>query len=463
MAYNTILIKRRPFSSGVPGAPTPGSLTVGELAFNEVNSTLYFESSLGTLAIAGSGSYVDRTTDQTINGNKTFTGSTTLSTTTWSAGSTLNFSGNVLGNIGAPSLSSDATTKQYVDDKVAGITFADVSLLSAEVYDTFVKLTEERPVTLLSGISVTDGISTDTLTTTGDATVGGSLTITGNLSVVGAFTQINTEVTATSAFDITNNGTGPALEVTQTGDQPIAVFYDDANPALYIDGKTLTPGYVGIGTSTPNEKLTVSGNISASGTIYGSGGLEVSSGAGATTLYVENGKVGINTETPNEEFTVVGDISASGNIYGLDIYARNGDFTGTMDIDGATTLGSTLSVVSTVQFDSTLTVDGTTTLNSTLDVASAATFASSVSAQGALTVDGTSTLNGAVTINDTLYVSDSSTFASSVSALGAVEFDSTLTVDGLVTINNSTTTTGSISGSAGSSYIVDFIIDGGVF
>ena len=33
-------------------------------------------------------------------------------------------------------------------------------------------------------------------------------------------------------------------------------------------------------------------------------------------MYVDTSKVGINTENPNEELTVVGDISATGKIYG---------------------------------------------------------------------------------------------------------------------------------------------------
>jgi hypothetical protein len=45
-----------------------------------------------------------------------------------------------------------------------------------------------------------------------------------------------------------------------------------------------------------------------------SGSLEVGSGV-ISTLYVENQKVGINTETPNESLTVFGNISATGNLY----------------------------------------------------------------------------------------------------------------------------------------------------
>lgn len=39
-------------------------------------------------------------------------------------------------------------------------------------------------------------------------------------------------------------------------------------------------------------------------------------GSGSTVLYVSGSKVGINTETPNKELTVIGNISATGYIYG---------------------------------------------------------------------------------------------------------------------------------------------------
>ena len=55
-------------------------------------------------------------------------------------------------------------------------------------------------------------------------------------------------------------------------------------------------------------------NMSVTGIIYNQGGLEAGSG-GTASLYVETGKVGVNTETPNEHLTVVGNISASSGVY----------------------------------------------------------------------------------------------------------------------------------------------------
>jgi len=45
------------------------------------------------------------------------------------------------------------------------------------------------------------------------------------------------------------------------------------------------------------------------------GGIEIGGGL-STTFYVGSGLVGINTEFPNQELTVVGDISATGSLFG---------------------------------------------------------------------------------------------------------------------------------------------------
>jgi hypothetical protein len=90
------------------------------------------------------------------------------------------------------------------------------------------------------------------------------LCILGNLTVQGDTTTVNTTVTATSAMCIQNDGTGPALQLNQTGSQPIVDFQDDGTSAFYIEDG----GNVGIGTNNPNTNLTVVCNISASTLLY---------------------------------------------------------------------------------------------------------------------------------------------------------------------------------------------------
>ena len=93
----------------------------------------------------------------------------------------------------------------------------------------------------------------------------GNLTVTGNLTAFGDFSVLDTIVTTTSALSVTNTGTGPALAVNQTGAQPVADFKDDGAIALRIaDG-----GNVGINNTAPTERLTVNGNVLATGALSG--------------------------------------------------------------------------------------------------------------------------------------------------------------------------------------------------
>ena len=73
---------------------------------------------------------------------------------------------------------------------------------------------------------------------------------------------VNSQTIVSSNLAITNVGTGPALVVKKTGGNDIATFYDDSAVALKIWDR----GNVTIGTGlVHSEKLTVSGNVSATG------------------------------------------------------------------------------------------------------------------------------------------------------------------------------------------------------
>jgi hypothetical protein len=97
-------------------------------------------------------------------------------------------------------------------------------------------------------------------------------TIFGNLSVMGTRTEINTNVLNTSSLQIINPGIGPALYVQQlNSNYDVAQFVTEYDiPVLTIKNASFSPtARVGINTSDPNKELTVIGDISASGTIYG--------------------------------------------------------------------------------------------------------------------------------------------------------------------------------------------------
>lgn len=135
--------------------------------------------------------------------------------------------------------------------------------------------------------------------------VKGDARIEGNLTVNGISTIVNTDVSTTERLDITNDGTGPALRVTQLGAQPIADFYDDSNVlALRIaDG-----GAVGVGTSNPTNLLAVAGNVSV--------GAAYSNVAAPTNGLIIQGSVGVGLSNPSSALHVAGAVTATQGLLG---------------------------------------------------------------------------------------------------------------------------------------------------
>ena len=165
---NPIRIKRR--TSGASGAPS--GLLNAELAFNEVDNTLYYGfgdtagSASSILAIAGPGAFLTLSSTQTITGDKTFSGSLFAVTQTGSDNST------------------KVATTAFVTSKLSNLT---------NVVNTF--NTRTGNVTLTSS-DVTTALTYTPLTNTnpsvtGTLAVSGDTTITGNLTVNGTTVTIN--------------------------------------------------------------------------------------------------------------------------------------------------------------------------------------------------------------------------------------------------------------------------------
>jgi hypothetical protein len=87
-----------------------------------------------------------------------------------------------------------------------------------------------------------------------DVTVGRTL-FASNLQVLGEFTTMNTLTSNTEQMTITNDGSGPALIVRQTGNESVATFFDDNAVAMYIGGASADAGFVGIGTGAADNRL----------------------------------------------------------------------------------------------------------------------------------------------------------------------------------------------------------------
>jgi hypothetical protein len=128
--------------------------------------------------------------------------------------------------------------------------------------------------------------------------VSGNARIEGNLKVNGTFEQVNTVQGTTEQLKITNDGTGPAVIINQTGAQDILDIQDDTATCFKIrDG-----GHVNIGTITKPVDVDISGNLKLSGIITGSGsGLTSLNATNITgTLPIANGGTGVATLVANQ-------------------------------------------------------------------------------------------------------------------------------------------------------------------
>ena len=170
--------------------------------------------------------------------------------------------------------------------------------------------------------------------------VSGNVRIEGDLLVNGNYSQIDTNASTTEQWRVTNDGTGPAVIVKQSGEQPIAQFIDsNANTSVNSAGTATTSGSsttLTLSSQTDFDNLELESQIIiGSDTVYVISKssstppynitldreLNISSATSFTyklpynALYIENnGNVGINTNDPAYDLDVNGDIRAQGNI-----------------------------------------------------------------------------------------------------------------------------------------------------
>lgn len=188
---NTIRIKRRAASGG---AGAPSTLANAELAFNEASDILYYGTGTGgvggsatsVIAIAGSGAFVDLSTNQTIGGTKTFSNT---------------ISGSVSGNAGT------ATTWATARD---------------------LSLTGDATATL-SGVNGSANVSASITLATVNSNVGSftKLTVNGKGLVTAATSAVLADLGATTA-DFSMNG----YKITNLADP---VSDQDAATKYYVD------------------------------------------------------------------------------------------------------------------------------------------------------------------------------------------------------------------------------------
>lgn len=263
---NTIRIRRR--TSGASGAPS--SLKNAELAFNEVDETLYYGKgdtsgdATSVLAIAGPGAFLGLTGTQTVTGNKTFSGTLDLG------------SSAIATTKSANNNSTAVATTAYVDGAVTAATY---TFTLAGDTGTSQTISDEQTVTISGGTGLSSVASaTNTITVNLDNTAvtagsygsasaiptftvdaQGRLTAAGTASISTSFT-----VDADSGDNLTISGGDTFVIIGGTGLTSTASATDTLT--LDLDNTAVTAGSFGSATAVSTFTVDAQGRLTAAGT-----------------------------------------------------------------------------------------------------------------------------------------------------------------------------------------------------
>jgi uncharacterized protein YjlB len=385
---NTIRIKRRA-SGGSSGAPS--SLENAELAFTEVDDVLYYGKGTGgaggsatnVIAIGGSGAFATLGTNQTISGNKTFSGTVT---------------------VGAPSSDMHAATKKYVDDSVSAVS-GSITVAGDSGSSQTVSLNDIFTISGGTGLSSVAS-STDTLTINLDNTsvtagsygssnsiptftvdAQGRLTAAGSASISTSFT-----LDADSGSDLTISGGDTLTIVGGTGLTSVASATDTLT--INLDNTAVTAGSYGSASSVATFTVDAQGRLTSAGSTT----IDIALGTNTSGSYVTSLTEGTGVTITNNSgegstpTIAIGQsvaTSASPTFAGLTIDGSNLVFEGSTANDYETTL-----TVTDPTADRTLTLPnatGTVALTSDLPTS----MSNSIYADSGLTSFSVSTTGGA--------------------------------------------------------------------
>jgi hypothetical protein len=320
---NTIRIKRR--ASGASGAPS--SLENAELAYNEIDDTLYYGKGTGGVggtattveAIGGKGAYVGLAGTQTITGNKTFSGTIALGS---SASATTQTAGDN---------STKVATTGYVDAAVVAATY---NFTLAGDSGTSQTVDDAETVTISGGTglsSIASSANTITLNLDNTAVTAGSY---GSATEVATFTvdaqgRLITAGTASISTTFTvagDSGTNQSITIGSdtltisggTGLSSVAGSTDTVT--LNLDNTAVTAGSYGSSTQIPTFTVDAQGRLTAASYASITTSLTVGADTGtpdavalASDTLTFSGGEGIDTAVTNNTITISAEDATTSN------------------------------------------------------------------------------------------------------------------------------------------------------
>ena len=277
-----------------------------------------------------------------------------------------------------------------------------------------------------------------------------NLEVSGDLKILGRVDTIDTNVILTERFAISNDGTGPALEVTQLGNADIAHFIDDIQTALIIkDG-----GNIGVNTEFPTEKLTIDGNVLIHSNLTTKKSTYLQSNLIVTDGVILQSNLSVYANTYMEGSLSVNDIVHFNNTLTVKdttylqsnlIVHNEVILQSNLSVYANTYMEGSLSVNDIVHFNNTLTVKDTTYLQSNLMVSDGVILQSNLSVYANTYMEGSLSVNDIVHFNNTLTVKATTYLQSNLIVTDGVILQSNLSVNDNIYVNSNLYVDGTLS------------------
>lgn len=376
---NTIRIKRR---AGTGAAGAPSALKNAELAFNEADNILYYGygddgsgDATSIPAIGGSGAFVSLSGNQTITGNKTFSGTVALG----SSATATTQSGN--------DNSTKVATTAYVD---AAVVSANYSFNVAGDGGTPQTIDDEETFTIAGGTGLTTTAgTTNTITVDLDDTAvsagsyGSSTAIPtftvdaqGRLTAAG---EANVATTLGIADDNANSDTVDLLNDTLTFSEGEGIDVTVSNNTVTISGEDATDTNKGVASFSSSDFSVSSGAVSI---------LNVNLGTQTTGDYVESLVAGTGVTLTNNS----GEGSTPTVAIGQDVSTTSNVTFGAISTTGDVGVGGDLTVTGDLTVNGTVTTVNSTTVtvdDKNLELGSIASPTDTTADGGGITLKGT--------------------------------------------------------------------------